>query len=146
MCFLLLLLKDEKHNSLSWPVLEPRRERIWVLNCSVISCISLSISLTNLAAKGSSWTKSWFRMWSINWIIFFLVYLKLLVVYSLRLFIDAFSRLSCNILVVGNEYKEISLYLFISVLTILDYSDGNNWVCLVLKEDLHCLHHLYHHV
>jgi hypothetical protein len=36
---------------------------------------------------------------------------------------DAFSRLSCIFLVVRDRYKELSLYLIISVLTILDDSD-----------------------
>ena len=62
-CFFFLFLEDGKHNSLPFPIFNPRIERTSLLNSSSIACIFLSTSATNLAAAWFSQAKSWFRMW-----------------------------------------------------------------------------------
>ena len=113
-CFVVLFLKDGKHNSLSLPILDPTREITSFVKSSLISCIFRSISATYLAAEGNSWTKSLFRMWSTVSIMFFRASFNCRALYLNSDSLLAFSILSCNDLVAGdrNLYESFNRLIY----------------------------------
>ncbi len=82
-CFVVLFLKDGKHNSLSLPILDP------------------TIEITSFVK--SSLTKSLFRMWSTVSIMFFRASFNWRALYLNSDSLFAFSILSCNDLVAGDR-------------------------------------------